>query len=195
MTENKVNSKPASLAVNKASPLTLLDVEDPIVGSIWSVRGNHARWRQTHGQDIRRTPRAFFEELDAEFHFTVDVASLPDNALCERFWTPEDNGLEQDWTGERCWMNPPYSHIGIWAAKAAREKALTVGLLPVRTDLAWFHDSVLAAGAEVRFIRGRLRFYGDRVDGAVPEGRGNAPFPSMVVIWRACKTDGRDTEA
>jgi len=81
-------------------------------------------------------------------------------------------------------MNPPYSHIGPWVEKAAHERALTVGLLPVRTDLAWFHDLVLAVGAEVRFVRGRVRFYGDRVDGEVAEGRGNAPFPSMVVVWR-----------
>jgi site-specific DNA-methyltransferase (adenine-specific) len=125
-----------------------------------------------------------FDELDAEFHFTVDVASLPSNALCARFFTPDDDGLAQDWTGERCWMNPPYSLIAPWTEKAAISEALTVGLLPVRTDLAWFHDDVLAAGAEVRFIRGRVRFYEDRIDGEVAKGRGNAPFPSMVVVWR-----------
>lgn len=138
-----------------------------------------------HGQDIRRTPKALFDELDSEFGFTVDVASLATNALCERFWTPDDDGLAQDWTGERCWMNPPYSGIGPWCEKAASEKALTVGLLPVRTDLGWFHDHVLGAGAEVRFIRGRVRFYADKIDGVTKGlGRGNAPFPSMVIVWR-----------
>lgn len=161
----------------------LFHVEPQSIGSVWSVRGNHARWRALNGQDVRRTPRALFVELDAEFAFTLDVAARGDNALCARYFTEEDNGLAQDWTGERCWMNPPYSDIEPWCAKAAAARALTVGLLPVRTDLGWFHDHVLAAGAEVRFLRGRLRFYGDRVDGAVAEGRGNAPFPSMVVVW------------
>jgi site-specific DNA-methyltransferase (adenine-specific) len=98
--------------------------------------------------------------------------------MCPRFYTAEDDGLAQDWTDERCWMNPPYSALEAWTEKAARESALTVGLLPVRTDLAWFHDHVLAAGAEVRFIRGRLRFG----HGEAPLEH-NAPFASMVVVW------------
>lgn len=77
-------------------------------------------------------------------------------------------------------MNPPYSEIEPWTKKAATCGALVVvGLLPVRTDLAWFHRDVLAAGAEVRFIRGRIRFEGTAA------GKGhNAPFPSMIVVWR-----------
>lgn len=164
-------------------PERLFDVDPAIIGSIWSVRGQNARWRATSRNDVRRTPRALYDELDAEFGFTVDVASLPDNALCDRFFTPEDDGLTQDWTNEVCWMNPPYSWIEPWCAKAASEKAITVGLLPVRTDLPWFHDHVMAAGAEVRFIKGRLRFTQDGVDGEGPM-RFNAPFPSMVVVWR-----------
>lgn len=47
-------------------------------------------------------------------------------------------------------------------------------LLPARTDARWFHDYVLGK-AEIRFIKGRLKFGGSAV---------NAPFPSMVVIYR-----------
>lgn len=46
-------------------------------------------------------------------------------------------------------------------------------LLPARTDTRWFHDYIYGK-AEVRFIRGRLKF-GDR--------KNSAPFPSMVVIF------------
>lgn len=154
--------------------MRLFPVEAAEIGSVWSERGKHSQWRQVNGQNVRRTPKAFFDELNAEFDFTIDVAALPDNALCERFWTPEDDGLAQDWTGERCWMNPPYSWIPAWTEKAATSKALTVGLLPARTGNGWFHDHVLAAGAEVRFIRGRLQFMPKK----------NAPFDSMVAIWR-----------
>ena len=45
-----------------------------------------------------------------------------------------------------------------------------------RTDTRWFHDYCLKAD-EIRFIKGRLKF-GDAVF--------NAPFPSMVVIFRNC---------
>lgn len=76
------------------------------------------------------------------------------------------------------WVDAPETQ------KAATEGALTVGLLPARTDLGWFHDHVLGVEAEVRFIRGRLRFNAEGVDG---EGghllRFNAPFPSIVVVW------------
>lgn len=129
--------------------------------------------------DTRITPDGLFALLDEEFGFTVDVAAAPDNAKCERFYTEADNGLTQDWTGEVVWMNPPYSNIEPWTAKAVAESragAVVVGLLPVRTDLLWFHRDVLDAGAEVRFCRGRVKFAGI---GA----RANAPFPSMVVVW------------
>ena len=58
--------------------------------------------------------------------------------------------------------------------KAARAKALVVMLLPARTDTRWFHDFIYGKGAEIRFIKGRLKFGG---------GTANAPFPSMVVVF------------
>ena len=50
-------------------------------------------------------------------------------------------------------------------------------LIPARTDTAYFHDYIYGK-AEIRFIRGRLRF--TDADGKVA---GPAPFPSMVVIY------------
>lgn len=127
------------------------------------------------------TPQWLFDQLHAEFNFTVDVCASLENAKCERYFTREQNGLAQDWTGERCWMNPPYGReIGAWIRKAAEETeqgaaapTLVVALVPARTDTAWWHDHVL--GREVRFLRGRLRF------GAV--GRTPAPFPSAIVVF------------
>ena len=122
------------------------------------------------------TDQAFFDQLDREFHFTVDVAATAENAKCERFYTVVEDGLLQDWTGERVWCNPPYGRrIRDWVYKAATSEALSVLLLPARTDVAWFHDYVLGGGGEVRFVRGRLRFGGSK---------NNAPFPNMIVIFR-----------
>lgn len=56
---------------------------------------------------------------------------------------------------------------------ATEEGATVVCLVPSRTDTKWFHDYALKG--EIRFIRGRLRF-GDAKD--------NAPFPSMIVVFR-----------
>ena len=54
-----------------------------------------------------------------------------------------------------------------------RGGATVVMLLPARTDTRWFHDYIYGK-AEVRFIRGRLKFGGSK---------NSAPFPSMVVIF------------
>ena len=124
--------------------------------------------------DLWETPQDFFDKLNEEFHFQTDVCALPENAKCENFYTPEQDGLSQEWSGT-CWCNPPYGRqIAKWVRKASESKATTVMLIPARTDTAWFHDYIYRK-AEVRFVRGRLRFSGAKV---------NAPFPSMVVVFR-----------
>lgn len=50
-------------------------------------------------------------------------------------------------------------------------------LIPARTDTIYFHDYIYGK-AEIRFVRGRLRFTDDEGNASDP-----APFPSMVVIY------------
>lgn len=131
----------------------------------------------TSSTDDWATPRDFFEKLDAEFHFDLDVCASETNAKCERFFTKADDGLSQEWRG-RCWMNPPYGReIGQWVRKAfetsLRGGGLVVCLLPSRTDTQWWHDYCMKG--EIRFVQGRLKF-GD--------GKNSAPFPSAIVIFR-----------
>jgi site-specific DNA-methyltransferase (adenine-specific) len=45
--------------------------------------------------DVWETPWLLFRQLDAQFHFTLDVCALPENAKCRRFFTPEQDGLGQ----------------------------------------------------------------------------------------------------
>lgn len=128
------------------------------------------------------TPQETFDELNREFAFETDVCALPENAKCDRYFTPADDGLAQDWRGS-CWMNPPYGRqIGHWMRKAYESSlagATVVCLVPARTDTAWWHD--FAAKGEVRFIRGRLQF----------DGVKDAPFPSAIVIFRAAQAQLR----
>ena len=37
--------------------------------------------------DLWETPQTLFEELDAEFHFDVDVCATPENAKCDTYFT------------------------------------------------------------------------------------------------------------
>ena len=52
------------------------------------------------------TPRAFFAALDAEFHFNLDPCSTRENRKCAKFFTIEDDGLQQDWGGVSCILQP-----------------------------------------------------------------------------------------
>ena len=124
--------------------------------------------------DLWATPQDLFNELDNEFGFTVDVCALPENAKCKQYYTPEMDGLKQEWTGV-VWCNPPYGRqIGKWVEKAAKSTCRVVMLLPARTDTWWFHDYIYGY-AEIRFIKGRLKFGGCN---------NSAPFPSMICVFR-----------
>jgi hypothetical protein len=52
------------------------------------------------------TPPALFRQLDAEFHFDLDVAATRENALCARFFIREDDAIVQPWRGT-VYCNPP----------------------------------------------------------------------------------------
>jgi site-specific DNA-methyltransferase (adenine-specific) len=127
--------------------------------------------------DLHATPQDFFDKLDAEFNFELDVCASPENAKCARYFTKEQDGLAQEWRGV-VFMNPPYGRdIKLWIRKAFESSlagATVVCLLPARTDTAYWHDYVMKAD-EIRFIRGRLKF-GD--------SKNVAPFPSAVAIFK-----------
>lgn len=128
------------------------------------------------GQIEWETPAALFDKLDSEFGFTLDVCATQGNAKCARYYSTEQDGLRQAWSGV-CWMNPPYGRvISRWVKKAyesALSGATVVCLLPARTDTKWWHEYCMKG--EIRFIERRVKFVG---------GKSSAPFPSVVVIFQ-----------
>ena len=56
--------------------------------------------------DLWATPQDFFDELDKEFHFNLDPCALPENAKCDKFFTPEQDGLKQSWGGVQRVLQP-----------------------------------------------------------------------------------------
>ncbi|MCH7290994.1 phage N-6-adenine-methyltransferase [Acinetobacter sp. ANC 5659] len=131
--------------------------------------------------DVWATPQDFFDKLNAIFEFDLDVCALPENAKCDRYFTPDDDGLKQIWQGV-CWMNPPYGReISQWiekAAETAKAGHTVVALLLARTDVGWWQEHCL--NREIHFIRGRLKFGGSKT---------NAPFGCAVVVFRPCLSD------
>ena len=131
------------------------------------------------------TPQPLFDNLDKEFHFTLDPAATKENAKCENYYTVEDNGLMQPWTGN-VWLNPPYGKgriIEPWIDKTVLEvcagNCMVVALLPARVDTIWFHEGVFPYVSQLRFIYGRLKFEG---------GKDTAPFPSVIAVYDGIPT-------
>lgn len=135
------------------------------------------------------TPKSMVERLSHFFYWDLDVCASRPN-VCENFFSPEDDGLAQDWHG-LCWMNPSYGKkrkIGDWIAKARKqgttyEDTTVVCLLPARTGTHWWHDNVPYADYVV-FVEGRLRF--DLPGGE--EAPHSAGFPSALVVFGKLNT-------
>jgi hypothetical protein len=135
--------------------VTDFQLTPPEIGEKWNTvhfSAEHDHWS---------TPAELYADLDREFSFTLDPCPLKGA-----------EGLTRSWKGERIYCNPPYSKIDPWLEKA-NEADLAVFLLPSRTDTDWFHR--FAPRAEVRFLRGRLKFRTAQM---------NAPFGSVILIFR-----------
>ena len=106
------------------------------------------------------TPTALFDRLDREFHFTVDLAASAENTKCDRYFTEEDNALQQTWEGV-CWLNPPFNspkgRLRRWIRKAFESDCTVVVLTPAHTNTEWWHNYCMKA-AEIRFLLGRPKF-------------------------------------
>lgn len=114
------------------------------------------------------TPQWLYNQLDDEFKFTFDPCPL----------NSPFNGLETDWIGN-IFVNPPYSKLKSFLVKAhaelKKQADTIVFLVFANTDTGWFHDYVYGK-AELRFLRGRVKFVGFSKNGAMR--------PSMLCIFR-----------
>lgn len=128
------------------------------------------------------TPQALVDGLALIYAghpaFDLDVCATPETAKAPHYFTPDDDGLAQEWRGF-CWMNPPYGReIGKWVRKAwqegQREGTTVVCLVPCRTDTSWWTEYVTKAESII-YMRGRIRFGGSSA---------GAPFPTAIVVFR-----------
>ena len=132
------------------------------------------------------TPRNFFNELNEIWGFNLDVAASTENALCDRFYTKEDDALKHHWNLGHdgptvVWCNPPYGRgLNDWVSKAILEWdshhcSAIVMLLPSRTGTKWFHMLNDHPECEIRFNRGRLKFEGAEY---------SAPFDTILAVFQ-----------
>lgn len=169
------------------------DVRLPVLWSVGRVLGAgltlmsqdslgrfYATTAQGSGYHGWHTPASLFDRVEAAvgpFDLDPCAPSTGGSPVRARVrFTELDDGLSLDWFG-RVFMNPPYGRaLSSWVSKAKSEAdkgVVVVGLVPARTDTAWWQDHV-APYASVIFLRGRLAFGGQSVP---------APFPSALSIW------------
>jgi phage N-6-adenine-methyltransferase len=117
------------------------------------------------GENEWYTPPEYIEAArDVMGSIDLDPASCETaqaNVKAKRFYTIDDDGLANKWTGN-VWLNPPYSKesIGQFAAKLVAESGRiqqAIVLVNNATDTAWFHELASVASA-VCFLRGRVKF-------------------------------------
>ena len=119
------------------------------------------------------TPIDFYISLEKEFYFDCDPCPIGGEDSLFKF-----DGLKDEW-GKVNFVNPPYNKVKDWVKKGFDEYKkgkIVVFLIPARTDTKWFHEYIYMKDyAEIRFIKGRLKFGGSK---------NSVPFPSMLVIFK-----------
>jgi transcriptional regulator with XRE-family HTH domain len=146
-------------------------------------------WGQSNKEDrdSRFTPADFMRGVYTAFgEVDLDPCAHPLSPVIARrriLLSEGGDGLADDWSGRLAFMNPPFSELLKWLRRAhdqwrAGKIETVVCLVPVRTDSAWFHET-LAADADIYLLQGRVRFLDSR-------GRGqHTPFSLMVVTLGA----------
>lgn len=137
------------------------DVDRRAVSKILGI--NRHKSKQDHA-----TPWAFISAVTLRFgDIAIDLAATSKNAKAERFISPRENSLKQDWTallkGELGYLNPPFDPIAPWADKAieeAKKGARFVLLTQASVDSNWFWK--IFPYCTVYALRQRITFIGSK---------------------------------
>jgi phage N-6-adenine-methyltransferase len=106
--------------------------------------------------DEHYTPKWLFDSMDIRFDLDVASPKGGSHVPADRYYTQEDNGLVQPWSG-RVWMNPPYSLTTPWVHKFI-DNGHGVALLVVSRS-KWFQalwdvsDAIVPTPHDLKFDR------------------------------------------
>lgn len=131
------------------------------------------------------TPKKIFNRFNEVFNFKLDPCCISKTAKCSIYYTPEEDGLKQDWSKVgNAFVNPPFSReLATWIKKCYGEslKGIIVAMLiPARPDTQAWHTYCLP-NAKILFIKGRITFE-DQRDKPM-EKLNPAFFPSALVVF------------
>ena len=138
-------------------------------------------------RDSRFTPADFMEAVYQAFG-PIDLdpcAHCLSPVVAKRRIMLEEggDGLTDTWSGDLVYLNPPYSQLLVWLRRAHAQwqqgnVKTVVCLIPVRTDSAWFHDT-LSKDADIFLLQGRVKFLDTNGKGQ------HTPFSLMVLTLDA----------
>jgi transcriptional regulator with XRE-family HTH domain len=138
-------------------------------------------------RDSRFTPSDFMDNIYAAFG-PVDLdpcADLRSPVVARRriLLSEGGDGLVDEWSGRLAFVNPPFSNMLAWLRRAhdqwrAGKVGTVICLVPVRTDSAFFHDT-LSVAADIFLLQGRVKFLSTQ---GKPQ---HTPFSLMVVALGA----------
>ena len=139
-------------------------------------------------KDCWQTPLELFKPIDDKYNFEVDVCASPENALCEYFWTVDDDCLQQDWGDGSgfVWCNPPYSNPLPFVEKC-QEYGYVVMLLNQDTSTKWA-KIVFEKASKVILLSDRVRF----INPVTMEVGKSNPRCQMIVIFDKSSNSGVD---
>jgi ParB family chromosome partitioning protein len=152
----------------------------------------HVHVAQNSGENEWYTPPQFIESARLVMgSIDTDPASSEianRTVKAGQFFSKEDNGLRQTWSGN-VWMNPPYAQPlmtnfaeAITCKFNEREFKQGVVLVNNATETQWFQRMAGSASA-VCFPKTRVRFLD-------PEGRPGAPLQGQAIIYFGDNTEG-----
>ena len=148
-------------------------------------------------QEVAKRPHVAYNSGNNEWYtpYTIIQAAREtmgnidlDPASCEianetvkadKYYTYEDNGLQQEWYGN-VWLNPPYASdmIGKFVDKTVSERRnynQAIVLVNNATETGWFLKLVSVASA-ICFPYSRVKYY-------MPDGKTGAPLQGQAIIY------------
>jgi len=143
-----------------------------------------------------RTPLDIWATLSNEFNFTLDACASDINHLLPKYYTKENSCLDKNWTGEIVYCHPMFDiYIGKFVEKCAKEKCLSVMLIPASTHTRYFHQFIWdkqknapKKNVEIMFlekpVKGFLFGHEDGTFEQLEKGKVGYIKPMMVVIFR-----------
>jgi transcriptional regulator with XRE-family HTH domain len=179
----------ASLERGAGSVASLLRLLKVLAPRVRRRAAERSYWGQgdKDDRDSRFTPADFMDDIYGAFgEIDIDPCGhilSPVVARRRILLSEGGDGLREDWSGNTAFVNPPYSQLLQWLRRAyeqwhAGNVATVICLIPVRTDSAWFQET-LSADADIFLLRGRVRFLNSRGQ------RQHTPFSLMLLTLGA----------